>query len=119
VRILVVDDYLPFALSVKMLLSGEHDVQVAEGGRKALERLLAGETFDLMLCDVSMPDLSGEDVYEALRSARPGLERKLVFLSGGATSEAAERFLARVDNRRIDKPFEATELLELVRSVKP
>jgi PAS domain S-box-containing protein len=113
-RILVVDDEPPIAAVMAALLE-EHDVVVAHSGREAIERL-SSASFDLVFCDLLMPDLTGMDVYEHVRSAHPGRESSLVFMTGGAFTRRAREFLRDVDNERLDKPFESTELFEIVAS---
>ncbi|MFZ5481527.1 MAG: ATP-binding protein [Myxococcota bacterium] len=119
-RILLIDDELPFVRAFERLFGREHDVTIATGGREALARLLDGEPFDLVLCDLQMPDLSGMDLYEALASARPGLQDTIVFTTGGAYLPRAREFLSVVPNMRIEKPFDAQVvralLLERARS---
>jgi CheY-like chemotaxis protein len=63
--------------------------------------------FDLILCDVMMPDLTGVDVYAAAQTLEPGLEERIVFITGGAFTPQASEFMARIPNRRLNKPFSA------------
>jgi two-component system cell cycle sensor histidine kinase/response regulator CckA len=115
VRILVVDDEPLLAKALARELAEEHDVTVANGGRRALELILA-EDFDLVLCDVMMPDLSGLELFDELRQRRPGIERKLAFMTGGMFTPRAQAFLDRIDNPRVDKPFDMDEVRELIRA---
>ena len=109
-RILIIDDEPPLARSLGALLARDHDVEVMTSGADALEHLLAGETYDVVLCDVMMPNVSGIDLYERLAHDRPGEEAKIIFMTGGAFTDRARKFLARVPNRRIEKPFPIAEL---------
>jgi PAS domain S-box-containing protein len=104
-RVLVVDDEMPIANTLRELLSLEHDVVAVTSGREALDIVHREGDFDVILCDLMMPEMSGIDLYERLRHARPGLERRVVFMTGGAFTTRAAAFLASVDNRRIEKPF--------------
>jgi len=104
-RVLVVDDEAVIANTLRELLSFEHDVVAVTSGREALDAVRRGDDFDLVLCDLMMPGMSGIDLYERLREARPGLERRIAFMTGGAFTPRAAEFLASVDNRRIEKPF--------------
>jgi hypothetical protein len=61
-----------------------------------------------------MPEMSGADLYEAARRVDPGLIRRYAFMSGGAFTERAARFLEHVPNPRIAKPFHVRDLLALV-----
>jgi len=95
-------------------LSDVHDVTVATDARTALDIVLSGAEFDLIFCDLLMPRMSGMDLYEELRAARPGVEETIVFMTGGAFTERAAQFLANVPNRKMTKPFDLTELEQMV-----
>jgi CheY-like chemotaxis protein len=75
---------------------------------------LAGKTFDLILCDLSMSGMSGQQCYEAVRRQRPALADRFVFITGGA-SDAAQAFLDSVSNARTEKPFDPDNLRTQVR----
>ena len=113
-HILVVDDEAPIANAMREMLGCAHEVVVATSGREALAVIRSGAQFDVIFCDLMMPGMSGIDLYEQLRSQSPGLERKLVFMTGGAFTTRAAEFLACIDNRRIDKPFSLGMLERIV-----
>jgi CheY-like chemotaxis protein len=107
-RILVVDDEPALGQTLKYLLEDNHDVTSVTSGTAALDLLLKKrEEYDLVLCDLMMPQVSGMDVHQKLSVERPGFERRLVFMTGGAFTPRAIEFLARVPNARLDKPFTA------------
>ncbi len=115
-RILVVDDEPLVGRSIRRVLSPPHDVASESSGRAALARLEAGERFDLVICDLMMPDMTGMDLYAAVRHL-PGAAERFVFLTGGAFTDAAREFLAGTDRPRIDKPFDPKGLRDLVAGV--
>lgn len=115
-RILVVDDEAAIASTLRELLAAEHDVKAVTSGAEALEAVRAS-TFDVILCDLMMPQMSGMDLYDRLREASPGLERRVVFMTGGAFTARATEFLARVPNRRVEKPFALSAIEQAVRAV--
>ncbi|MBN9681680.1 MULTISPECIES: PAS domain S-box protein [unclassified Corallococcus] len=121
-RVLVVDDEPAVGRVLQRLLRG-HDVEVATSGRQALERMGRAPAFDAVLCDVMMPDLAGRDVYEAVRREHPGLERRFVFVSGGAFTAGARDFLEHIPNPLLEKPFDEARVRgaveELVRHGPP
>ncbi len=95
-RVLVVDDEPGVGKVLRRILR-EHDVEVASGGRQALEWLQREpDHFDAVLCDVMMPDLGGKDLFEAVRRTHPGLERRFVVVSGGAVTANARVFLEAI-----------------------
>jgi two-component system, cell cycle sensor histidine kinase and response regulator CckA len=109
-RLLVVDDE-ELVLRVLTRILRDHDVVCTTSVQEALERIDAGDVFDLILSDVTMPNASGIDFYEAVRQRDPDLAKRMVFMSGGAITAGVENFLRTIPNARIDKPFEPRRLL--------
>lgn len=111
-RILVVDDEPLVCEGIKRALRS-HDVTVTSSGRDAVELCESGD-FDLVLCDVMMPEVSGMDVYSRVRRERPEVAQRFVFMTGGAFTPSARSFLESVDNEQIIKPFSLRDLRSLV-----
>ena len=112
-RILAIDDE-PLIGSVLCEALADHQIVFETSARAALARLGAGEQFDRILCDLMMPEMSGMELYEQLEAADPALCERVVFLTGGAVTERARLFLERVQNRRLTKPFDLAELLDVI-----
>ncbi len=108
-HVLVVDDEPMIGRVIVSLLAG-HRVDVELSARKALQRLLAGETYDWILCDLMMPDMTGMELHDAVE---PHLRERLIFISGGASDHARE-FLQRGPNRRLFKPFDLETLVSVL-----
>lgn len=110
-RVLVVDDEPLIGTTLRILLD-DHDVKVVVSGLAARELLERGERFDVILCDLMMEDLSGMDLARWLEQARPELAGRVVFMTGGAFTEEARRFLRTVPaSRQLEKPFSTDEIL--------
>lgn len=109
-RILIIDDEPLLGQTLRFAFQGRHDVEVAASGREALERLAADTEFDLVLCDLMMPDVSGEHVFRAVSERSPGLLPRFVFMTGGAFTERAQEFLAQFAGRQLEKPFNIDEV---------
>jgi len=112
-RILVIDDEAPVRAIIRRILRA-HDVLEASSGLEAKRLIEDDGAFDLILCDMMMSAMSGAEFYQWLADARPALARRVVFVSGGAFTEATRRFLASIDNPSLDKPFDAPALREMV-----
>ncbi|HMR76378.1 MAG TPA: response regulator [Polyangiaceae bacterium] len=87
--------------------------RIASSGREAVA-LCEHDQFDLVLCDVMMPNLSGPQVYEELAKRSPGMQHRVLFMTGGAFTAAERQFLDRVPNKWIAKPLDVNQLRSLV-----
>ncbi len=112
-RILVVDDEEIVLRAIRRSLR-PHDVVCVLSAREALALLDAGQTFDLILSDLVMQQMTGIDFYEALLRNHPEMTQKVVFLSGGAISKRIEDFLRVVPNAKLDKPIAVADLVSTV-----
>jgi PAS domain S-box-containing protein len=113
-RILVVDDEEIVVRSVKRILSKEHDVVAMVSAEKALALCVAGEKFDLILCDLMMPDMTGMDLYHELSRVAPEQADRMIFVTGGAFTEKARRFLSENPKEHLEKPFLSANLRAIV-----
>jgi CheY-like chemotaxis protein len=113
-RILVVDDEPFVGRIIGSALQDEHDVFVVHSAGEAVVKLEHGETFELVLCDIAMPDFSGPDLYTTIAERWPGLLGRLVFLIGGAVAPEAVELMERSPIRTLSKPFKIERLKQLV-----
>ncbi len=113
-RVLVVDDEPLIARAVSRTLR-DHDVVTTTSGVEAFELIERGERFDVVVCDLMMPQMTGMDLFDKLLTVAPEQAERFIFLSGGAFTAQAREFLERVKNPRMDKPFETHALRALVR----
>lgn len=116
-RVLIVDDDMYVMRSLTRILRDTHTVQTASSGREALE-ILGRETFDVILCDLMMPNLSGMELYEILGDIDSNLQRRMVFVTGGAFSDSAHDFLVRTAQPVLRKPFQRADLDALLARVQ-
>jgi PAS domain S-box-containing protein len=116
-RVLVVDDEPSLVATMRLLLGTDHDIVTATGGRQALEILHEDHRFDAVLTDLMMADLSGMDLYETVRERYPRLERRFLFMTGGAFTSRAQQFVKATRARFIEKPFAEDELMNAIDSV--
>jgi signal transduction histidine kinase len=117
-RVLVVDDEPNIGTSVRHLLLPEHRLETTTEAREALSRIRSGERYDLVLCDVMMPVMDGQALYEAVLDCAPEQARRMAFVTGGAFTERAQRFLTSVPNPHLEKPFTIEQLLEILRAMR-
>jgi CheY-like chemotaxis protein len=77
----------------------------------------AGREFDLVICDLRMPNWSGSDMYRWLSNHRPDAIARLVFSSGDVESPDASAFLMAVQRPVLPKPFDLAQLRRVVHEV--
>jgi CheY-like chemotaxis protein len=106
--VLVVDDEPVIARLIQKALI-DHDVTTAHDGREAVA-LMGQHAYDVILCDLIMPEMTGMDVYRAALQRETPVNERIVFMTGGAFTQRARDFLQSVPNLRIEKPFELTHL---------
>jgi PAS domain S-box-containing protein len=113
-RILVVDDEPLIGRLATRCLCREHDVSTAATAAAALACIVAGERFDVILCDLMMPTMTGFDLQDALLGVAPEQAECMVFLSGGAFTAEARSRLSRQPHAHLEKPFKIDALIALV-----
>jgi signal transduction histidine kinase len=113
-RILVLDDEVALAEVIQKYLGRWHDVTVLGDGMKGYELLKQDQDFDLVLSDMTMPEMSGAELYVKLSQFKPGLEKRIAFLTGGGVDKDSVNFLESIPNLRIEKPFKLSTLYEVV-----
>jgi signal transduction histidine kinase/CheY-like chemotaxis protein len=113
VRLLVIDDEVALTSALRRQLGAHHDVDVANSGPAALE-LLERRSFDVVLCDVMMPEMDGVAVREALARRDPGLAERLVFMTGGLSAERTRRAVEALALPVLGKPVPLEILLDAI-----
>ncbi len=113
-RILIVDDEVSFAHALRRVLHRMYDVEVLSDGSQALDAVLAGRRFDVILSDVSMPRMTGVELLEELVTHAPDQARHFVFLTGGVFPERTEKRLRALGTRQLEKPVDVDELRAMI-----
>jgi len=116
-KVLLVDDEPSLRAVYPQVLGNEYDVSVAATGMEALDVLAARPDIDVILCDLTMPDMDGPALYDALRSNAPQMLPKLLFCSGGLISARLRDFAARIPNAFLDKPIALDALCDAIERV--
>jgi CheY-like chemotaxis protein len=109
-----VDDEPAVRAIVTRVLEREHEIVSAASGDAAREILENDPRFDVILCDLMMPGMSGMDLHEWLSTHRPALAERTVFITGGVFTQRASEYVARVSNARLDKPFDPATLKRVI-----
>ncbi len=113
-RVLMVDDEPALGRSTQLLLAPRHDVVPVTRAREALQRLAEGERFDVILCDLMMPEMNGMEFHAELARSAPEYLARIVFMTGGAFTDQARQFLEGIGRPHIEKPFTERALLSAI-----
>ena len=112
-RLLIVDDEPMVARAAQRLFEGQLEVDIALDGKAALEKL-ARTDYDVVLCDVMMPGLSGLEVYRQVRIENETLANRFVFATGGLFNQELSETVQRLSNMIVEKPFDAKTLRRVI-----
>ena len=116
-RVLVIDDEQLLGQTIQLGLEDTMQVELETSGEKGLKRLLDDEGFQLVLCDLSLPDLSGIEIYAKVASERPELTNRFVVMTGGAVSNESRDFLENYDGPLLNKPFTLSQVESLIQGI--
>jgi PAS domain S-box-containing protein len=114
-RILVVDDDPMVGTTLRRVLEREHEVFVVESAREALTLIGAGQRYDVILCDVMMPQMTGIELHAELGLIAVDQQERMIFVTGGTFTPKARAFFDRAPNALIEKPFNLRNLRAVVR----
>jgi signal transduction histidine kinase/CheY-like chemotaxis protein len=115
-RVLIIDDEPEIRRALQRILSRKCAVSLSVNGAEAWQRFVNGETYDVILCDLLMPEMTGMDLFRALAKDCPDQAERVLFLTGGATSETTRIFITNHANRVVGKPFKPAEVEAAVRT---
>jgi CheY-like chemotaxis protein/two-component sensor histidine kinase len=116
-RVLVIDDEPMIGVMIRRLLTAHCDVLPLTSAREALRRIAADERFDAILCDLMMPRMNGMEFFAELQALAPEMARRTGFLTGGAVTAQARRFLQEHAEVTLEKPVELGKLRTFVRKL--
>ena len=109
-RILVVDDEPDVVELIRRVAEPQgHHVEKASDGIEALE-LLGQNDFQIIFCDLKMPGLSGDALYERVAKERPEMAQRFVFISGDTFNTESRAFVALTGRSLIMKPFSIADI---------
>ncbi len=119
-RILVVDDVaINRVLAIAFLSRMGHEVEEADCGAAAIDRLAKAPGIDLMMLDINMPELSGEDVCAQLRLDPAHQALKIIAYTAHAGSQDQQRYLENGFDAVLVKPISMQRLKDTIAGVFP
>jgi PAS domain S-box-containing protein len=113
-RLLFIDDEEDICEVINDALTFYHNVVTTTDARRALELLAAGQRFDVILCDMRMPEMTGNDFHTRLGIDNPAQASRVVLMSGGFTRRPGDPPIA-LPRPLLEKPFAIEQVLSLMR----
>src|SRR5262245_40677839 len=113
-RVLAIDDEPMMVKAISRMLSLDHEVLASGDGQQAIDWIRDGQRFDVILCDLLMPRVTGMDFHTELLRIAPDQAERVIFLTGGAFTPDTQAFLETIGNPRLEKPFDPAALRALV-----
>ena len=117
VRVLIVDDEPMMRLMLRRMVGRGRKTEEAGSGLEAVQFLEQGKNFDLILCDLMMPQMTGMDVFDWLVENRPDLVPRIGFVTGGVFTERGQEFIRTCGRPVLEKPFKRAEVKGLVKQL--
>ena len=115
--ILVVDDDRQLASALQWILADENFlVDIAFDGEEAMLKVKAHE-YDVVICDLKMPKLRGDEFYMKAKEARPSLSDRFIFITGFAADPNIALFFNKHEVKYLVKPFSIQVLLDCVKQL--
>lgn len=114
-RILLIDDEPLLLKGLERILETCHSVTAVSDGQEAL--ILIGKScleFDVVICDLNMPNVTGADIYRYIAEHYPGREKYIIFMSGGAYTQEMIDFVSSITNKQLEKPFSSLKMLTAI-----
>ena len=115
--VLLLEDEGDLTATLKMYLEEQNfRVTSVANGVEGLKKIMTGD-FDVVVCDMMMPNLPGDMFYLAVERTKPHLCRRFVFMTGHKGDKKIDEFIRKVRGVMLWKPFQLHELLDAIRMV--
>jgi CheY-like chemotaxis protein len=114
IRILAVDDEPLVLNALRRTLGSKHEVTLFNRPQAVLEWLEKGEPWDLILCDLMMPEMTGMEFHAELSRRMPERAGRVIFVTGGAFTAGARDFLSQRAVPFVEKPFDPKTLHQII-----
>ncbi len=115
--VLIIDDEAAICRVLKRVLGKSLNVRTTTSSAEAAEWIAAGKRFDVILCDIMMPQTNGPELFHRIRAIDMEQADAMVFMTGGTFAKDIAEFVASVPNPCLEKPFSDAALRERIHEV--
>ena len=115
--VLLLEDEGDLTAALKVFLEDHHfRVTAVANGVEGLKKIMNAD-YDLILCDMMMPNLPGDMFYVAVERTKPALCKRFIFMTGHKGDKKIDDFIRKVRGVMLWKPFQLHDLLETMKTV--
>jgi two-component system NtrC family sensor kinase len=115
--VFIIDDEPGIVDLISQVVAAEgHRVETTTSSTEALQRLQQ-QDYDLVFCDIKMPHLDGQELYQEIKRRNGRLAKKMIFVTGDVINPQTRDFLTHSGSRFLEKPFITEEVVRVVRHV--
>ena len=116
-KILILDDEEMLAKFIRFALEPKNTVTVVSDGVDGV-RCVQQNDYDVIICDMMMPKLSGDMFYAAVERIKPYLCSRFIFMTGYTEDPKIKAFISKIDGLMLHKPFKTADVLEMMAFVQ-
>lgn len=117
-KILLLDDDANLADLTRLILEENgYDVEVVSDGVQGVKKIMASD-YSVILCDMVMPNLTGDMFYIAVERVKPYLCKRFLFMTGHQGDKKLDEFVRKVRGLMLWKPFQAHVLMESIHAIE-
>jgi two-component system NtrC family sensor kinase len=117
-KILLLDDDASLADLTRLILEENgYDVEVVSDGVQGVKKILVND-YSVILCDMVMPNLTGDMFYMAVERVKPHLCKRFLFMTGHQGDKKLDEFVRKVRGLMLWKPFQAHVLMESIQAIE-
>ena len=116
-RVLVIVHERELLSALQRLLAPHHEVMLAGDGKAGLTVIKRDQAFDVVICNLTMPMIDGEMIYEYIQNVAPKLLENLILLADDMSTAQMGRFIPSMADRILVKPVEGDTLLNIIEAI--
>jgi CheY-like chemotaxis protein len=116
--LLVVENQARVRLELTLGLGGRYDVAAVASAREALDLVALGAFFDVVVCELRMPEMNGVQLCEHLVEIESELASRVVLISDGVPDAGTRHALQALPNPCLVRPFETDALVDVLETCR-
>ncbi|MCP5462864.1 MAG: response regulator [bacterium] len=111
--VLIIEDDQFLRDVMKDILEDVCNVDIVADGKEAI-KIIGKKDYSVILSDIRMPGMNGQELYHWIKKNHPGLEKKVVFTTGDTYDPDTNKFLDSIENSFLSKPFNIDDLKNMI-----